>query len=150
MKRGENFFASKEAKFNIFCIISLPNCVSGEKKTFLSIFLLNFRLTSILSLNFCLFHLRFCFRFLVFRIEVKCEIRLFFASKRKEILASISNFASEAKVRAHPSLYFWEVLHTINKKHRASDIHILVWIRIRILGSMLLTNGSGFKTPTKN
>jgi hypothetical protein len=30
---GENFFASKEAKFNIFRIISLPNFVSGEKKT---------------------------------------------------------------------------------------------------------------------
>jgi hypothetical protein len=27
----------------------------------------------------------------------------FFASKRNEIFASISNFASEAKVRAHPS-----------------------------------------------
>jgi hypothetical protein len=26
----------------------------------------------------------------------------FFASKRNEIFASISNFASEAKVRAHP------------------------------------------------
>ncbi len=28
----ENFFASKEAKFNIFRIISLPNFVSDEKK----------------------------------------------------------------------------------------------------------------------
>jgi hypothetical protein len=27
----------------------------------------------------------------------------FFASKRNEIFASISNFASEAKVRAHPN-----------------------------------------------
>jgi hypothetical protein len=57
---GENFFPSKEAKFNIFRIISLPNFVSGEKKTFLSVFLLNFRL----------FYLFFRFRFLVFRIEV--------------------------------------------------------------------------------
>ncbi len=32
-----------------------------------------------------------------------CEIRLFFASKRNKIFASISNFASEAKVRAHPN-----------------------------------------------
>jgi hypothetical protein len=31
---GENFFTSKEAKFNIFRIISLPNFVSGEKKHF--------------------------------------------------------------------------------------------------------------------
>jgi hypothetical protein len=29
--KGENLFASKEAKFNIFCIISLPNFVLGEK-----------------------------------------------------------------------------------------------------------------------
>jgi hypothetical protein len=28
----------------------------------------------------------------------------FFASKRNEIFTSISNFASEAKVRAHPSV----------------------------------------------
>jgi hypothetical protein len=28
---------------------------------------------------------------------------IFFASKRNEIFTSISNFASEAKVRAHPS-----------------------------------------------
>jgi hypothetical protein len=28
----------------------------------------------------------------------------FFASKRSEIFTSISNFASEAKVRAHPSV----------------------------------------------
>jgi hypothetical protein len=28
----------------------------------------------------------------------------FFASKRNEIFASISNFASEAKVRAHPKM----------------------------------------------
>ncbi len=32
-----------------------------------------------------------------------CEIRFFFASKGNEIFASISNFASEAKVRAHPN-----------------------------------------------
>ncbi len=32
-----------------------------------------------------------------------CEVRLFFASKRNEIFASSSNFASEAKVRAHPT-----------------------------------------------
>jgi hypothetical protein len=29
----------------------------------------------------------------------------FFASKRSEIFTSISNFASEAKVRAHPTLH---------------------------------------------
>ncbi len=69
---GENFFASKEAKFNIFRIISLPNFVLGEKKKkqFYRFFSLNFRFASIFSLNFCLFYFRFCFRFLVFRIEV--------------------------------------------------------------------------------
>jgi hypothetical protein len=36
----------------------------------------------------------------------------FFASKRSEIFASISNFASEAKVRAHPNVdyvKFWKI-----------------------------------------
>jgi hypothetical protein len=34
----------------------------------------------------------------------------FFASKRNEIFASISNFASEAKVRAHPNSTYLQVL----------------------------------------
>jgi hypothetical protein len=101
---GENFFASKEAKFNIFCIISLLNFVSCEKKTFLSIFSLNLRFTSILLLNFRLFYLRFRFIFLVFRIEVNyVKSGFIFASKQNEIFASISNFASEAKLSSHPS-----------------------------------------------
>ncbi len=67
-------------------------------------FSLNFRFASIFSLHFHLFYLRFRFRFLVFRIEVNhVKSGFFFASKRNEIFASISNFASEAKVRAHPS-----------------------------------------------
>jgi hypothetical protein len=42
---------------------------------------------------------------LVFRIEVNhVKSYFFFASKRNEIFASISNFASKAKVRAHPTL----------------------------------------------
>ena len=73
--------------------------------TFFCFFSLNFRFTSIFSLNFRLFYLRFRFRFLVFRIEVNpVKLGFFFASKRNEIFASISNFASEAKVRAHPTL----------------------------------------------
>ncbi len=68
---------------------------------FFHFFSLNFRFASIFSLNFRLFYLRFCFRFLVFRIEVNhVKSGFFFASKRNEIFASISNFASEAKVRA--------------------------------------------------
>ncbi len=71
---------------------------------FFCFFSLNFRFTSIFSLNFRLFYLRFRFRFLVFRIEVNhVKSGVFFASKQNEIFASISNFASEAKVRAHPS-----------------------------------------------
>ncbi len=67
-------------------------------------FSLNFCFATIFSLNFRLFYLRFRFRFLVFRIEVNhVKSGFFFASKRNEIFASISNFASEAKVRAHPS-----------------------------------------------
>jgi hypothetical protein len=63
---GENFLASKEAKFIIVHIILLPNFVSGEKKHFYPFFRLIF-----VSLQFFrLFYLRFRFRFLVFRIEV--------------------------------------------------------------------------------
>ncbi len=71
---------------------------------FFCFFSLNFRFASIFSLNFHLFYLRFRFRLLVFRIEVNhVKSGFFFASKQNEIFASISNFASEAKVRAHPS-----------------------------------------------
>jgi hypothetical protein len=41
---------------------------------------------------------------------------IFFASKRNEIFASISNFASEAKVRAHPileSTYYRTIIYLI-------------------------------------
>ncbi len=73
----------------------------------------NFRFASIFSLYFRLFHLRFRFRFLVFRIKVNhVKSYFFFASKRNEIFASISNFASEAKVRAHPT---WEILDYVGK-----------------------------------
>ncbi len=68
------------------------------------LFSLTFHFASIFSLNFRLFYLHFRFRFLVFRIEVNhVKSGFFFASKRNEIFASISNFASEAKMRAHPS-----------------------------------------------
>ncbi len=68
--------------------------------TFFRFFSLNFCFASIFSLNFCLFYLRFRFRFLVFRIEVNhVKSGFFFASKRNEIFASISNFASEARWR---------------------------------------------------
>ncbi len=79
---------------------------------FFRFFSLNFHLASIFSLNFRLFYLRFRFRFLVFRIEVNhVKTGFFFASKRNEIFTSISNFASEAKVRAHPT---WDY---INRSH---------------------------------
>jgi hypothetical protein len=72
---GEIFFASKEAKFNIFRIISLPNFVSGEKKrTFLSIFLLNFCFPSIFLLVIPSFLLQI---FGVSHRSESCEIRFF-------------------------------------------------------------------------
>jgi hypothetical protein len=70
---------------------------------FFCFFSLNFCFTSIFSLNFRSFYLRFRFRFLVFHMEVNhVKSGFFFASKQNKIFASISNFASEAKVRAHP------------------------------------------------
>ncbi len=72
--------------------------------TFFCFFSLTVHFASIFSLNFRIIYLRFRFKFLVFRIEVNhVKSGFFFASKRNEIFASISNFASEAKVRAHPS-----------------------------------------------
>jgi hypothetical protein len=78
---------------------------------FFSFFLLNFRFASIFSINFRIFYLCFRFRFLVFRIEVNhVKSGFFFASKRSEIFASISNFALEAKVRAHPKMNLQKVM----------------------------------------
>ncbi len=108
--------------FRFFCLkffasLWFSNFRFGWKKSILSIFSFIFCFASIFSLNFCLFYLRFRFRFLVFRIEVNhVKSGFLFASKRNEIFASISNFVSEAKVRAHPihrpacssmSLLFW-------------------------------------------
>jgi hypothetical protein len=66
--------------------------------TFFHIFSLFFAFFRFFSL-FSLFFIFFAF----FHRSESCEIRLFFALKRNKIFASISNFASKAKVRAHPS-----------------------------------------------
>jgi hypothetical protein len=90
---------------------------------FFRFFSLNFRFASIFSLNFRLFYLRFRFRFLVFRIEVNhVKSGLFFASKRNKIFTLISNFASETKVRAHPTLHYY----TDNLCYMiVDDVHLL-------------------------
>ncbi len=62
---GEIFFASKEAKFNIFRIISLHNLVSGEKKHFYQFFRLIF-----VSLRF--FGLIFAYFTFVFASDFWC------------------------------------------------------------------------------
>ncbi len=106
-KRGGKLFRFKRSKILYLLHYFASQFRFGWKKTFLSIFLLNFRFASIFF-NFRLFYLRFRFRFLEFRIEVNhVKSGIFFASKRNEIFALISNFASEAKVRAHPSLQSW-------------------------------------------
>jgi hypothetical protein len=112
-KRNSSLFF----RFKFFASLRFSNFASKRNKAkrnsslffrffrFFHFFSLNFRFASIFSLNFRLFYLPFCFRFLVFRIEVNnVKSGFFFASKRNEIFASISNFASKAKVRAHPSL----------------------------------------------
>jgi hypothetical protein len=89
--------------FSLFSLFSLFFRFFGFFHFYFCFFSLTFHFASIFSLNFRLFYLRFRFRFLVFRIEVNhVKSGFFFASKRNEIFASISNFASEAKVRAHP------------------------------------------------
>jgi hypothetical protein len=95
-KRNSSLFFRFFHFFSFFSLFSL----------FFSFFSLNFCFPLIFSLNFRLFYLRFRFRFLVFRIEVNhVKSGFFFTSKRNEIFASISNFASEANVRAHPRSY---------------------------------------------
>jgi hypothetical protein len=91
-------FASKRSEIQVYFSVFFAFF------TFFSLFFrLIFRFASIFSLNFRLFYLRFRFKFVVFRIEVNhMKSGFFFASKRNKIFASISNFASEAKVRAHP------------------------------------------------
>ncbi len=89
--------------FKFFALLWFSNFCFGWKKSILSIFSFHFRFASIFSLNFRLFYLRFRLRFLVFCIEVNhVKSGFFFASKQNEIFASISNFVSKAKVRAHP------------------------------------------------
>ncbi len=96
-KRSEAKFKSMFSFFSLFSLFFVFFA-------FFHFFSLNFRFASIFSLNFGLFHPRFRFRFLVFRIEVNhVKSGFFFASKPNEIFASISSFASEAKVRAHPT-----------------------------------------------
>ncbi len=95
-KRSEAKFKSVFSFFSLFFTFF----------RFFRFFFAFFRFASIFSLNFRLFYLRFRFRFLVFRIEVNhVKLGFFFASKRSEIFTSVSNFTSEAKVRAHPSSY---------------------------------------------
>ncbi len=118
-------FASKqsEAKFKYICsffsLFFTFFCFFRFFSLNFHFFSLNFRFASIFSLNFRLFYLRFRFRFLVFRFEVNhVKSGFFFASKRSEIFASISHFASEAKVRAHP---IWDYQnHWQNSDHRQS------------------------------
>ncbi len=100
--------------FKFFASLRFSNFYFKAKLHFFS---LHFLFASIFSLNFRLFYLRFCFRFLVFCIEVNhVKSGFFFASKRNEIFASISNFASEAKVRAHPSSVSIWPLRTVCQK----------------------------------
>ncbi len=97
------FFIRKRNVVKITVIEWMFSIINYGKIRYFSLFSLNFRFASIFSLKFRLFYLRFRFRFLVFCIKVNhVKSGFFFASKRNEIFASISNFAFEAKVRAHP------------------------------------------------
>jgi hypothetical protein len=71
----------------------------------------------------------------VFRIEVNhVKTGFFFASKRNEIFASISNFASEAKVRAHPSTHLRGAskikLKKVNKKRMVTFRRVIILLNI--------------------
>ncbi len=74
----------------------------------------------------------------MFRIEVNhVKSGIFFPSKRNEIFASISNFASEAKVRAHPSPHRWlwkwihPQVHTLLVVERDTPTCLHCWMLTR-------------------
>ena len=120
------FFTFFRYFFTFFSIFSLSSLI-------FHFFSLNFCFTSIFSLNFRLFYLRFRFIFLVFHIKVNhVKSGFFFASKRNEIFASISNFASEEKVRAHP---------------RAGGINICIQKFIKFVGLIAQARVWTFKSP---
>jgi hypothetical protein len=61
------------------------------------------------------------------------KLGFFFASKRNEIFASISNFASEAKVRAHPNSYAAaafpiQFAYGVNVQHRRNRFFLYIAI----------------------
>ncbi len=101
-KRNSSLFFLFFAFFTFFRFFSL----------FFAFFRLIFVSLQFFRLIFACFTFVFASDFGVSHRSESCEIRFFFASKRNEIFASISNFASEAKVRAHPSLVII-VLHVM-------------------------------------
>jgi hypothetical protein len=71
----------------------------------------------------------------VFRIEVNhVKSGIFFASKRNEIFASISNFASEAKVRAHPTHSVWNLQFFSNWTSPAATGTAGIQVQNRVAG----------------
>jgi hypothetical protein len=98
----KQFFGSISFRFDFFASFLLFSV------RFCFIFFLSqaiFRFIFVSLQFFRLFHVRFRFRFLLFRFDVKqAKSCLFFASKRNKMFASISVFASEAETRAHPSV----------------------------------------------
>ncbi len=77
------FASNFSLRFTLVIFALKRNKAKRNSGLFNRFFSLNFRFTLIFSLNFRLFYLRFRFRFLVFRIEVKHVKSGFFCSKRK-------------------------------------------------------------------
>ncbi len=102
------FFARNfSLRFDLVIFASKRSEIQGYLFAFFAFFHFfsaSLRFASIFSLNFRLFYLRFRVRFLVFFIEVN-HVKTGFFSLPSETKFSLqfSNFASEAKVRAHPS-----------------------------------------------
>ncbi len=74
---------------------------------FFCFYSLNFRFASIFHLILAYFTFVFASDFWCFASKWILWNQAFFASKQNKIFAWISNFASEVKVRAHPSYKFW-------------------------------------------
>ncbi len=100
---GETFPLQKKQNSIFFALFCFPILFRVKKKHFYRFFRLIFVSLRFFRLIFACFTFVFPSDFWCFASKWIMWNRVFFRSKRKEIFASISNFASEAKVRAHPS-----------------------------------------------
>ena len=110
-----------------------------KKKHYYRIFLLRFCFASIFCLIFAYFTFVFALDFWCFASKWIMWNQAYFSlpSEKNEIFASISNFASEVKVRAHPSSYTFTTAYHPHNNQRSPPTHCKIF-----LASLCSWNGS--------